>query len=126
MRPITAADLMNPKVLAVRDDLTLRELAGFLIRNQITGAPVEDGGGRLVGVVSTVDIAEAVLAGRGGGGEEPGEGAEPTDRDDPDAGEGGEEPSGAPAVAGGATSAWGAAVASGAERPSAPAAEDLD
>jgi CBS domain-containing protein len=66
MRPITAADLMNPKVLAVRDDLTLRELAAFLLRNQITGAPVEDAGGRLVGVVSTVDIAEAVLAGRGG------------------------------------------------------------
>lgn len=67
MRPITAADLMNPKVLTVRDDMTLRELAAFLVRNQITGAPVEDGGGRLVGVVSTVDIAEAVLAGQGGG-----------------------------------------------------------
>ena len=63
MRPITAADLMNPKVLAVRDDLTLRELAAFLIRNQITGAPVEDGAGRMVGVVSLVDIAEAVLTG---------------------------------------------------------------
>lgn len=62
MRPITAADLMNPKVLAVRDDLTLRELAAFLIRNQITGAPVEDGAGRIVGVVSLVDIAKAVLA----------------------------------------------------------------
>jgi CBS domain-containing protein len=67
MRPITAADLMNPKVLAVRDDLKLRELAAFLIRNQITGAPVEDGSGRLVGVVSMVDIAEAVLAARGPG-----------------------------------------------------------
>ena len=76
MRPITAADLMNPKVLAVRDDMTLRELAAFLIRNQITGAPVEDGGGRLVGVVSTVDIAEAVLAGQeeGGAGDEAGSG----------------------------------------------------
>src|ERR1700730_3841848 len=76
MRPITAADLMNPKVLAVRDDMTLRELAAFLIRNQITGAPVEDSGGRLVGVVSTVHIAEAVLAGReeGGAGDEAGSG----------------------------------------------------
>jgi CBS domain-containing protein len=76
MRPITAADLMNPKVLAVRDDLTLRELAAFLLGNQITGAPVEDRDGRLVGVVSTVDIAEAVLAGRGGEGDDEASGGE--------------------------------------------------
>jgi len=72
MRPITAADLMNPKVLAVRENMTLRELAAYLIRNQITGAPVEDGGGRLVGVVSTVDIAEAMLAFPGDDGSDPG------------------------------------------------------
>lgn len=79
MRPITAADLMNPQVLAVRDDLTLRELAAFLIHNQITGAPVEDAAGRLVGVVSTVDIAEAMLAGREEG--VAGEGDEGMDED---------------------------------------------
>jgi len=80
MRPITAADLMNPKVLAVREDMTLRELAAYLIRHQITGAPVEDGGGRLVGVVSTVDIAEAMLAGPGDDGtvaDSAGTGADP-------------------------------------------------
>jgi CBS domain-containing protein len=86
MRPITAADLMNPKVLAVRDDLTLRELAAFLIHNQITGAPVEDAGGRLVGVVSTVDIAEAVLAGReeGADGEGDDEGMEEDGDEEPE------------------------------------------
>ena len=58
MRPITAADLMNPHVLTVREDLTVQELASFLLRHQITGAPVEDAAGRLVGVVSVSDIAE--------------------------------------------------------------------
>lgn len=59
MRPITASDLMNPEVLTVRDDMMVRELAAFLIENEISGAPVEDGEGRLVGVVSMVDIVAA-------------------------------------------------------------------
>lgn len=57
MRPITASDLMNPGVLTVREDMTVRELASFLLENEIGGAPVEDAQGRLVGVVSTRDIA---------------------------------------------------------------------
>ncbi len=57
MRPITAADLMNPEVLTVPEDMTVRELARYLVDNQITGAPVEDESGRLIGVVSVVDIA---------------------------------------------------------------------
>jgi CBS domain-containing protein len=59
MRPITAADLMNPEVLTVREDMTVEELAAFLIDNEITGAPVEDREGRLAGVVSVVDVAAA-------------------------------------------------------------------
>jgi len=64
MRPITASDLMNPEVLTVRDDMTVQDLAAFLIENEISGAPVEDPQGRLVGVVSLVDIA-AVASGEG-------------------------------------------------------------
>lgn len=60
MRLITAADLMNPRVLTVREDLTLRELANVLVENEISGAPVEDRSGKLVGVVSLTDIAEAL------------------------------------------------------------------
>ncbi len=58
MRPITASDLMNPEVLTVPEDLSVHELAAFLVDNEITGAPVTDRDGRLVGVVSVVDIAE--------------------------------------------------------------------
>jgi len=60
MRPITAADLMNPEVLTVRDDATVAELARFLVDNEITGAPVEDADGRLVGVVSAVDLVRLI------------------------------------------------------------------
>jgi CBS domain-containing protein len=57
MRPITAADLMNPEVLTVREDMSVQELAAYLVDNEISGAPVEDREGRLVGVVSVVDVA---------------------------------------------------------------------
>ena len=57
MRPITAGDLMNPEVLTVPENMTVCELARYLTDNQITGAPVESLSGRLIGVVSVVDIA---------------------------------------------------------------------
>jgi len=57
MNNLTAKDVMNAKVLSVRDDMTLHELATFLTENEISGAPVLDGCGKLVGVVSLTDIA---------------------------------------------------------------------
>lgn len=59
MRPITAADVMNPNVLTVQADMTVEELTSFLVDNEISGAPVEDDAGRLVGVVSVTDLASA-------------------------------------------------------------------
>jgi CBS domain-containing protein len=59
MRDIRASDVMNAQVLAVRPDLTLAQVAAFLTRNEITGAPVVDASGRLVGVVSLTDIAQS-------------------------------------------------------------------
>lgn len=59
MRKITASDLMNPGVVTVGEDLTVQELARFLLDNEISGAPVVDSQGRAVGVVSMVDIATA-------------------------------------------------------------------
>jgi len=50
---------MNPKVLTVREDMSVHALARFLVDNEITGAPVENASGKLVGVVSLVDIASA-------------------------------------------------------------------
>jgi CBS domain-containing protein len=58
MATLTAKDVMNTEVLTVRVDLTVRELAAFLLENQISGAPVIDHDGRLVGVVSMTDVAQ--------------------------------------------------------------------
>lgn len=57
MRAITASDLMNPEVMTVPEDMTVRALATFLTENEITGAPVVNEMGKLVGVVSVVDVA---------------------------------------------------------------------
>lgn len=62
MRPITAGDLMNPELLTLPDDMTVAEAAGFLLENEISGAPVEDQNGEIVGVVSLVDIVSSALS----------------------------------------------------------------
>lgn len=59
MRPIVATDLMNSELLTVSQDLPLRELAELLVAEGISGAPVLDEQGYLVGVVSLVDVARA-------------------------------------------------------------------
>lgn len=57
MRALTARDVMNRDVLTVRDDMSVAELSEFLLDNEISGAPVADSEGRLVGVVSLTDLA---------------------------------------------------------------------
>jgi CBS domain-containing protein len=61
MKDLTAQDVMNRQVLSVDPDMTVHELAVFLTENQITGAPVIDRAGRLLGVVSLTDIAESEM-----------------------------------------------------------------
>lgn len=50
-------DIMATNVEVVTPDLTVRELARFLARRGISGAPVVDGSDQVVGVVSTTDLA---------------------------------------------------------------------
>jgi CBS domain-containing protein len=49
-------DVMNPDIMTVGDDMTTDELVRFLNEREISGAPVVDGQGHLVGVVSMTDI----------------------------------------------------------------------
>ncbi len=61
-KSLTAKDIMNPHVLSVDVQMTLQELAAFLVEHEISGAPVLDNG-ELVGVVSVTDIAQSASEG---------------------------------------------------------------
>jgi CBS domain-containing protein len=71
MSDLRAKDVMTTRVVTVREDLTIAELADLLIESEISGAPVIDEHGQLVGVVSVQDLArqsssEGSIAGEGG------------------------------------------------------------
>ena len=57
MTELTAKDVMTKRVLTIRDDASVSELVSLLSEHMITGAPVVDADGKLVGVVSTTDLA---------------------------------------------------------------------
>lgn len=56
---------MTREVVTVRPGASLQELAYLLSRHQISGAPVMDDQGALLGVVSHSDLADSVARGKG-------------------------------------------------------------
>lgn len=54
--------VMAPFPIVVSVDMPLDEVAELLAQNDITGAPVVDGEGRLVGVISQTDLVRTVAA----------------------------------------------------------------
>jgi CBS domain-containing protein len=52
----TAADLMTPNPVSIRDSATIVEAVSLLTNKGISGAPVIDDSGRPVGVLSRADI----------------------------------------------------------------------
>jgi len=59
---LTAADLMSDQVIVLTQEMPLQEAARQLLENQIGGAPVVDGWGKCVGVLSAADFVR--LAGQ--------------------------------------------------------------
>ena len=53
---VRAKDIMTADLICANEDMSVQELAQLLRDNNITGAPVVDGKGMLVGVVSVSDI----------------------------------------------------------------------
>ena len=54
--PITAADVMTPDPLTLSADTTTHEAAAILSEHRISGAPVVDDSGRIIGIVSEYDL----------------------------------------------------------------------
>jgi len=56
VRPVLAGEIMNSEVISVSTTMDLRDLAKLFLENGITGAPVIDEAGELVGVISQTDL----------------------------------------------------------------------
>ncbi|AOR73201.1 histidine kinase [Burkholderia stabilis] len=55
-----AIDVMTPSVVSVKPDMTVQQTAALLVENGISGAPVIDANGRLVGMISESDLVRRV------------------------------------------------------------------
>ncbi|MDO9042962.1 MAG: CBS domain-containing protein [Desulfocapsaceae bacterium] len=53
---LTARDIMNSEVITITDESTIKELARILTIHQISGVPVINDQGKLVGVVTESDL----------------------------------------------------------------------
>jgi predicted transcriptional regulator len=53
---LTAQDIMTSKVITVAEDANVRELAALFLSNNISGAPVVNGQGKVIGVVTESDL----------------------------------------------------------------------
>ena len=53
---LTAKDIMTPEVITVNENATVRELATLLLMNSISGAPVVNEEGGVIGVVTESDL----------------------------------------------------------------------
>jgi CBS domain-containing protein len=58
LKAATAADLMTPDPFTIAANATLKEAILLLMDRRISAAPVVDGAGRAIGVVSLTDIVE--------------------------------------------------------------------
>lgn len=55
---LKAQDIMTNNVITVTEDMPVKELAKILSKNKISGAPVVDNEGKLIGVVTESDLID--------------------------------------------------------------------
>ena len=56
MKYVTAREIMSAPVLTVRPDTPIREIAGLMLRSEVTGLPVVDDEMRVLGIVTEDDL----------------------------------------------------------------------
>jgi CBS domain-containing protein len=58
-----ASEIMTKDVVTVRPDMSVKEIAGLMAQRRISGVPVVDGAGRLVGILSETDLLHRIEVG---------------------------------------------------------------
>jgi CBS domain-containing protein len=56
MPELKASEIMTKEVITIKKDASIGELSELLVKNKISGVPVVDDGGRIIGVVTEADI----------------------------------------------------------------------
>ena len=54
-------DVMTTDILAVSPDMTVKDAINCLVHHRVSGAPVVDAAGRLVGVITEFQLLEAIF-----------------------------------------------------------------
>jgi len=65
-RSVTARDIMNEKVVTVKPEDTLEDVAKAMSAGEVSGAPVVDPEGKVMGIISEKDIIRRMLGGKSG------------------------------------------------------------
>ena len=60
---LTAAELMTSDLVALKEDMPLRDAARLLLQKQVGGAPVVDAEGKCVGILSASDFLRLAVKG---------------------------------------------------------------
>lgn len=56
MTDLLAKDIMTKKVITINQDASIEELSGLLLDNNISGVPVVDNDGKMIGIATEGDI----------------------------------------------------------------------
>lgn len=56
MPPLRAKDIMSTKVITIREDASVKELADLFLTEDVSGVPVVNAQGDLIGIVSEGDL----------------------------------------------------------------------